>query len=264
MDFCNLCLLFALYLGIQTWIRMNKNRKIALWESFRFLIILLIILTLFNPMRVEELESSEKSQIVCLQDISESMQTKDVIINDNEPIKRSSWTKQFLKEDWIENLENNASVLLKISVHHSGAKATDISNAVRNTIDQTESLKAILLLTDGNTNTGTPFLSVGGKSRALSIPVYSIITGSDSSLPDLSLDEVFAPSFVLQEERVTINWQGRQAIVLSLPNRHNSITACKWSKSGGKNSSVLLEKKAYQESFLASRSMKVRLNLKLF
>ena len=100
------CLLFALYLGIQTWIRMNKNRKIALWESFRFLIILLIILTLFNPMRVEELESSEKSQIVCLQDISESMQTNDVIMEDNETTKRSSWTQQFLRQDWIKNLEN--------------------------------------------------------------------------------------------------------------------------------------------------------------
>ena len=45
---------------------------------------------------VEELESSEKSQIVCLQDVSESMQTKDVMMEDNEPIKRSSWTQQFL------------------------------------------------------------------------------------------------------------------------------------------------------------------------
>ena len=181
--FAVLCLLFALYLGIQTWIRMNKNRKIALWESFRFLIILLIILTLFNP-KVEELESSEKSQIVCLQDISESMQTNDVIMEDKEPIKRSSWTKQFLRQDWIENLEKNASVIIKNFSSSSGTKATDISNAVRNTIDQTESLKAILLLTDGNTNTGTPILSVGGKSRALSIPIYSIVTGSDSSLPD--------------------------------------------------------------------------------
>ena len=156
---------------------------------------------------MEELESSEKSQIVCLQDVSESMQTKDVMMEDKEPIKRSSWTQQFLKQNWIENLEKNASVIVKNFSSSSGTKATDISNAVRNTIDQTESLKAILLLTDGNTNTGTPILSVGGKSRALSIPIYSIVTGSDSSLPDLSLDDVFAPSFVLQEERVTISWQ---------------------------------------------------------
>ena len=85
-------------------------------------------------------------------------------MEDNEPIKRSSWTKQFLRQDWIENLEKNASVIIKNFSSSSGTKATDISNAVRNTIDQTESLKAILLLTDGNTNTGTPILSVGGKS----------------------------------------------------------------------------------------------------
>ena len=50
-------------------------------------------------------------------------------------------------------------------------------------------------------------MTVAGKSRALSVPIYSLITGSDSSLPDLVLDEIFAPSFVLQEERVMISWQ---------------------------------------------------------
>ena len=205
--FATICISIALYVGIRTWLRMKRNRKIALWESFRFLIILLIIVTLFNPERVEELDRKQKSQIVCLQDVSNSMETRDVIINEGDPIKRSSWTRQFLKEGWIENLENNATVLVKNFSSYSGAKATDISSAIRNTIDQTESLKAILLLTDGDANTGSSVLSVGGRSRASSIPVYSIITGSDSSLPDLSLDEVFAPSFILQEERVTINWQ---------------------------------------------------------
>ena len=203
----SLCVLFALYLGMQTWIRMKRNRKIALWEIFRFLIILLIIVTLLNPTRVQKLESSKKSQIVCLQDISGSMETKDIIIDDGETIKRSSWTQQFIKEGWLKNLENNTSVIVKNFSSNSGRKATDISSAITNTIDQTESLKAILLLTDGDTNTGAPILSVGGKSRASSIPVYSVVTGSESSLPDLSLDEVFAPSFILQEERVTINWQ---------------------------------------------------------
>ena len=205
--FATLCILIAAFLGIRTWLRMKKNHKIALWESFRFLIILLIIITLFNPERVEKLDQEQKSQIVCLQDVSESMETKDVIANEGDPIKRSTWTRQFLKGAWIKDLEDNATVLVKNFSSYSGANATDISSAIRNTIDQANSLKAILLLTDGDANTGSPVLSLVGTTRALSIPVYSIITGSDSSLPDLSLDEVFAPSFVLQEERVTINWQ---------------------------------------------------------
>lgn len=195
------------YLAVRTWVRMKKNRKIAIWEGFRFFIILLIVITLFNPEQVEELERSQKSQIVCLQDISSSMETKDIILDESEPIQRTEWTQQFLQEDWIQNLEKNATVLVNNFSSSSGKKATDISSAIRDTIDQTQSLKAILLLTDGDTNTGPPVLSVAGRSRSSSIPIYSIITGSDSSLPDLSLDEVFAPSFVLQEERVTVNWQ---------------------------------------------------------
>ena len=84
---------------------MKKNRKIAIWEGFRFLIILLIVVTLFNPERVEQLERSQKSQIVCLQDISSSMVTKDIILDESGPIQRIEWTQQFLQKDWIENLE---------------------------------------------------------------------------------------------------------------------------------------------------------------
>jgi energy-coupling factor transporter transmembrane protein EcfT len=83
-----LCILIALYLGVRTWLRMKKNRKIALWESFRFLIILLIILTLFNPERVEKVNQEQKSQIVCLQDVSDSMETKDVITNAGDPYQK--------------------------------------------------------------------------------------------------------------------------------------------------------------------------------
>ena len=72
-------------------------------------------------------------------------------------------TEKFIKEGWLKNLENNASVIVKNFSSNSGRKATDISSAITNTIDQTESLKAILLLTDGDTNTGAPILSVGGK-----------------------------------------------------------------------------------------------------
>ena len=207
MDFRNLHCYSIFIFGYSDLGENEKNRKIAIWEGFRFLIILLIVVTLFNPERVEQLERSQKSQIVCLQDISSSMETKDIILDESGPIQRIEWTQQFLQKDWIENLEKNATILVNNFSSSSGKKSTDISTAIRDTIDQTKSLKAILLLTDGDSNTGPPVLSVAGRSRALSIPIYSVITGSDSSLPDLSLDEVFAPSFVLQEERITVNWQ---------------------------------------------------------
>lgn len=197
----------AVFHGFRTWIRMKKNRKIALLEIFRILIIAVLLFTLFDPERVERIVSDKKSQIICLRDVSESMQTKDILIGNEEPIERSTWSEQFLQDDWIKNLETNATILVKNFSSPAGTKATDISEAIHEALDEGDSVKAILILTDGDANSGSSVLTVAGKSRALSVPVYSLITGSDSSLPDLVLDEIFAPSFVLQEERVMISWQ---------------------------------------------------------
>ena len=205
--FAIIVLAVAVFLGFRTWMRMKKNRKIALLEIFRILIISILLFTLFDPERVERIVSDKKSQIICLRDVSESMQTKDILIGNEEPIERSKWSEQFLQEDWIKNLESNATILVKNFSSPAGTKATDITEAIQEALDEGDSVKAILILTDGDANTGSSVLTVAGKSRALSVPVYSLITGSDSSLPDLVLDEIFAPSFVLQEERVMVSWQ---------------------------------------------------------
>ena len=66
----------AVFLGFRTWIRMKKNRKIALLEIFRILIIATLLFTLFDPERVERIVSDKKSQIICLRDVSDSMQPR--------------------------------------------------------------------------------------------------------------------------------------------------------------------------------------------
>ena len=189
------------------------------------------------------------------------METKDIILDESEPIQRTEWTQQFLQEDWIQNLEKNATVLVNNFSSSSGKKATDISSAIRDTIDQTQSLKAILLLTDGDTNTGPPVLSVAGRSRALSIPIYSIITGSDSSLPDLSLDEVFAPSFVLQEERVTVNWQASNRFKTS---KSTTIALLANGKKVVEKPVNFIGNESISGNLLGYPRVKVKLNLILF
>ena len=186
---------------------MKHDRRVGLLEIGRAMIIILIIFTLFDPQRVEKLQSARKSQIICLVDRSDSMQTEDIVLENRKPINREQWSEEFLKEDWVPTLETNATLLVKTFSSLKGTKETDITTAITDALDTSEELKAVLLLTDGDANTGNSILSVAGRSRALSVPIYSIITGAESSLPDLSLDDAFAPSFVLQEERVTISWQ---------------------------------------------------------
>ena len=186
---------------------MKHDRRVGLLEIGRAMIIILIIFTLFDPQRVEKLQSARKSQIICLVDRSDSMQTEDIVLENRKPINREQWSEEFLKEDWVPTLETNATLLVKTFSSLKGTKETDITTAITDALDTSEELKAVLLVTDGDANSGNSILSVAGRSRALSVPIYSIITGAESSLPDLSLDDAFAPSFVLQEERVTISWQ---------------------------------------------------------
>lgn len=190
---------------------MNRNPKVGIGEILRTVIVILLIITLFDPQRIEKRQSIRKSQIICLVDNSDSMQTEDIFLNNNSSITRTIWNNNFLKQSGITSLEKNASLLIKTFSSKAGKNMTDISSAIGDSFDTAENLKSILLLTDGDSNTGQSVLSVAGRSRALSVPIHSIITGSPLPLPDLSLDDAFAPSFVLQEERITIGWMAKNS-----------------------------------------------------
>ena len=190
---------------------MNRNPKVGIGEILRTVIVILLIITLFDPQRIEKRQSIRKSQIICLVDNSDSMQTEDIFLNNNSSITRTIWNNNFLKQSGITSLEKNASLLIKTFSSKAGKNMTDISSAIGDSFDTAENLKSILLLTDGDSNTGQSVLSVAGRSRELSVPIHSIITGSPLPLPDLSLDDAFAPSFVLQEERITIGWMAKNS-----------------------------------------------------
>ena len=55
----------AVYLGFRTWMRMKKNRKIALLEIFRILIIVILLLRFLTRNGLKELKliKSRKSSV---------------------------------------------------------------------------------------------------------------------------------------------------------------------------------------------------------
>ena len=100
-----------------------------------------------------------------------------------------------------------------------GTDATDLALALEESLEGGNNLKAILFLSDGDSNTGPSVLSLAGKCRAASVPVYSIQIGAPKPLPDLSLDDAYAPSFALQDEKITINYR----VSNTFENRQESI-----------------------------------------
>ncbi len=64
--FAIFCLGTSVILSYRTWKNSDQNLRVGLWEVFRTLILLLILVALFNPQRVQVLNSQRKPQVICL------------------------------------------------------------------------------------------------------------------------------------------------------------------------------------------------------
>ena len=201
---CSIIFCLSVYLSVRTWSRNGKKKKVATLELVRTLSVLFLLITLLNPEKIEEIKKNQKPDIICLIDESKSMDTKDTIDSNGTLTSRFEWAKNILNLEWLQNLEANASVSIKPFSSNIGKDGTDLGSAIKEALQDYSEIKAILLLSDGDSNTGPPALATAGKLRGLKTPVYSVQVGSKKALPDISLEDANAPVFVLKEEKINI------------------------------------------------------------
>ena len=194
----------SIYLSSRTWKRNGKKRILLPLEVLRTLIVLLILITLLNPEKIKQIKQEEKPNLICLIDESNSMNTRDILDNNGTTISRLDWTRNILSQEWVSQMERNATISIKPFSSKLGKDSTDIGSALEETLQEHTQVKAILLFSDGDSNTGKSLLSLAAKLRGLRTPVYSVQVGNKKALPDLSLEDAFAPTFVLNEEKITI------------------------------------------------------------
>ena len=201
---CIFVLVASAYLSFQTWKRNGAKRTTLVMEIIRTLLVFLVLLTLLNPEKISRIERNQKAKIICLLDESNSMETRDILEQNGSTISRLEWSREKLSMKWAVQMEKNASFLIKPFSSETGKDSTDISSALEETLQEHEGVKAILLLSDGDSNTGKSLLSMAGRLRGSKTPVFGVQVGSKHALPDLSLEEVSAPAFVLNEEKITL------------------------------------------------------------
>ena len=201
---CSIIFCLSVYLSVRTWSKNGKKKKVATLELVRTLSVLFLLITLLNPEKIEEIKKNQKPDIICLLDESKSMDTKDTIDSNGTLTSRFEWAKTILNLEWLQNLEANASVSIKPFSSNIGKDGTDLGSAIKEALQDYSEIKAILLLSDGDSNTGPPALATAGKLRGLKTPVYSVQVGSKKALPDISLEDANAPVFVLKEEKINI------------------------------------------------------------
>ena len=165
------------------------------------------ITILFNPTKVIRKLDSEKPQVVCLIDQSESMETLDSRRAEGKVQTREAWVREKLAEPWRLEIEKNSTFIEKGFCSKVGKGRTNIHEALNNALDEQKNVRAVLVWSDGNSNQGPPVLSLAGKCRSKSIPIFNVSVGSKKTLPDLSLENALIPSFAMVDERISIGYR---------------------------------------------------------
>lgn len=211
-----LCLgLLASYFSWRIWVQNGRSRRILLLEGFRWLIMLLLLVTLLRPERVKLIEWEEEPAVVVLNDLSGSMNTRDVF-STNSVITRGAWVSQMLQNKIFSPLEANSRVLtsgfgtppeVAEGDTASWVEGTDLNEALESAMRRESNLKAVVLLSDGDWNLGDSPTLAASMYRNRGIPIFTVEVGQDTPLPDIELESVSAPSYGLLGEQISLPFQ---------------------------------------------------------
>ncbi len=189
----------SLYLSYRQWQAINRRPAVLFLELLRLFIILLISFSLLHPELITRTREKSEPEVVILQDQSASMETRDMIKADSESESRKSAAEKLLAGKFYAPVEKK----FKVSVHgfsppdssdktspDSEIEGTDIGEALTKGVSSAKNLRAIILMSDGNWNKGASPVGAAVKLRNRQVPVYPIVFGGKSYLPDMAQKDI--------------------------------------------------------------------------
>ncbi len=196
-------------------------------ESLRFVLILLAVITLNQPEFTQEFKPSERPTLVVLYDTSASMKTQDVIdplqpakapLTRKDSVQRlvgehSTDTPDGEKKSKVPELWKPATEKLDVvfepfsSKLSDPEKGTDMDSAITKAAERHGNLRGVVLLSDGDWNTGNTPASAATNLRMKNIPVYAVGIGSEERLPDIKLASMDAPTFGIAGKTLRLPFQ---------------------------------------------------------
>lgn len=193
-------LIVTLICCVISWRRSGCSRRIGCLEGFRFALIAIVLFTLNQPEVTQEYEPEEQPALVVLHDVSGSMQTRDVV-DPNQPAKTPQTRIEAIAPHidtafWAPVADRMDVIIEPFSSRLARArKGTDINEALLRTADQHPNLRGIVVMSDGDWNTGVAPNAAATELRMKGVPVYAVAVGSQERLPDVELVSLDAPTF---------------------------------------------------------------------
>ena len=185
-------------LGFMSWRRSGFSRATGLLEGLRLAVVALVVLTLNQPEWLEQFQPDEQPTIVVLNDVSRSMQTRDVINEErpaDPPQTRQQWIQPVLRAEAWEPLSAEWKVVFEPFSSKEGDQGTDLHTPLLKTLESHRNLRAVVLLSDGDWNMNDSPARAASRLRLKDVPVFAVAAGSETRLPDVELVRVDVPTF---------------------------------------------------------------------
>ena len=187
-------------IGFMIWKRSAYSAASGWLEVLRFLIVAAVALTLNQPEWRETFEPDRKPVIAVLRDESGSMKTEDVLAPESSSVgpgaREALATELTTPEAWSSLGEEFEVIIEPFSKAIPGTPGgTDIEKSLSDMLDRYPNLLGLVLVSDGDWNTGEPPARAATRFRMGDIPIFTVPVGSETRLPDLDVTAFDVPTF---------------------------------------------------------------------
>ncbi len=191
--------------------------RISAWvlESIRVFLVVAAVVLLNQPEWTEEFRPSEKPTVVVLADRSYSMRTRDEVhrasdsssesvVVEGSPATRSEMIEPLLSVEAWHKLSEKFEVVVQPFSSDDPSGTSDLASPIEASIQEYANLRAIVLASDGDWNSGGSPVNPATRLRMKGIPIISVPVGSSSRLPDLELLSFDLPTFGIAGKTVSV------------------------------------------------------------
>ncbi len=197
-----LFVLVVTVLAFMAWRRSGWRTSIGWLELLRILVAIGIAVTLNQPEWRETFQPDSKPVVVVLHDLSGSMETRDVADPDNPsgaPQTRQETAARLADPALWQPLAARMDIVVEpfSSSADPPAEATDLHAGLLRAVEQQPRLAAVVLVTDGDWNSGAAPSEAATRLRMRGVPVFAVPVGADSRLPDVEITSFDVPTFAV-------------------------------------------------------------------
>ncbi|WP_422924846.1 hypothetical protein [Singulisphaera sp. PoT] len=223
-----LMVLVASGFAFVAWRRSGYRPAMGFLELLRVGIVALAAVMLNQPEWIEEFRPEEKPAIAVLFDASSSMDTRDVLRNDqggSSALTRAEALRPFTDPGSWKKLQERMNVVIQpISAPQPG-RGTDLFDPLASAPEKIRNLRGVVLASDGDWNDGQPPVQAAAQLRLKGVPVFTVPVGSPTRLPDIELLSLDAPTFGVAGKAVRIPF----TIESSLPREYTTTVTLRTS-----------------------------------